>query len=95
MAQTTFDFLRQRGVKVIVYLKPHGPNEWKSNFKESGRTATDLARELCENKRCSVVDERWSLSGREFTDTTAHYNAEANQRIGERIGEAIVKELRR
>lgn len=95
MLDTAVTFLHERGVKVVLFLKPHGPKEWQQYYKQGeNTTARDIAEKLCAGGRCSIVDTRWSLSGSQFTDSLAHYNAEANRMIGESIADAVIRELR-
>jgi hypothetical protein len=93
MLNATISFLRERGVKVVIYLKPKGPKEWRGSYAAVGRTAADVAQEICSGGQCAVVDERWSLSGTEFTDSLAHYQAGANQRMAAGIAAVIAREL--
>lgn len=96
MADATIEFLRERGIKIVLYLKPHGPNEWRGRYQQGqGTSAREIAEDLCRGDRCVVVDLRWSLSGRQFTDTLAHYGAEANRQIAEQIAGAITREVLR
>jgi hypothetical protein len=94
MVRSAIDFLREKNVKVILYLKPHGPNEWKSFYEaESNPNARQFADDLCAGGICLVDDERWTISGTQFTDTTAHYTPEANKLVGEHLAAAIRKVL--
>jgi len=96
MARATIQFMRERGVKVLLYLKPHGPHEWRHLYRQGANaSAAEIAQELCAQGRCSVVDLRWSLSGSQFTDTLAHYNAAANRLIAERLAETVMQEIAR
>jgi acyl carrier protein len=94
MARAAISYLHARGIKVILFLKPHGPNEWQAKQKRlSATTAKEIAERLCQGGICRVIDLRWELSGREFTDTTAHYTAAANRRIGEKIAQVVEEQL--
>jgi len=94
MGRATIEYLRERGIKVVLYLKPHGPSEWRPLYRQGTNiSAAEIAQELCAARRCSVVDLRWSLSGSQFTDTLAHYNADANRLIADRLARAIVREV--
>jgi hypothetical protein len=96
MADAAIGLLRERGVKVVLYLKPHGPNEWRSHYEQDqNMNAREIAEALCRGGRCVVVDLRWSLSGRQFTDSLAHYSAEANRQIAEQIAEVMTREVLR
>jgi hypothetical protein len=93
LLQTAIAFLHQRGTRVVLFLKPHGPNEWKALYRVAGTTALDVANRVCAGSQCSVVDMRWALSGSQFTDSLAHYNAKANRMLGEAVAAAIDREL--
>lgn len=96
MTRATVAYLKARGVRVVLYLKPHGPNEWRTQYQPtSALTAKEISERLCEGGDCSVVDLRWEISGSEFTDTIAHYTADANRRIGNKLARAILEQVRR
>ncbi len=96
MADAAIGLLQERGVKVVLYLKPHGPNEWRSHYEQDpNMNAREIAEALCRGGRCVVVDLRWSLSGSQFTDSLAHYNAGANRQIAEQIAEVLTREVLR
>ena len=83
-------------MQVILFLKPEAPREWRQRYRRSGaRDALDIAAEVCREGRCSVVDERWALSGAQFTDSLAHYTAGANRLLAQSLGAAVETQLER
>lgn len=88
MLKSTIRFLRQHGVDTVLYLKPKAPREWREQ-QRSGQSIADIAAEVCADLGCRIVDARWELSGSEFTDSLAHYNADANRRVGGMVAEVL------
>lgn len=88
------DWLRAQGVKVVIYIEPRGPKQWRRLYSEpDGRDAHDIAQQICASGRCAVVDLRWSLSGDQFTDNVAHYTKQGNQVLGRAVGQTLAEEL--
>ena len=88
--------LRASGVRVVLFLKPEAPREWRSLYKRAGkRDVRDVAEAICAQQRCRVVDERWALSGAQFTDSLAHYTAAANRQLARGLAPAVEQALER
>ena len=88
MLETTIRLLRARGVNVVLYLEPLGPIEWLTGPRRA-QSGVRLAGELARRTGATVVDLSRALHAEDFSDTAAHYSAEANQLIGERLAQAI------
>ena len=90
LLDATVGLLRDGGARVILFLKPEGPREWRGLYRRTGtRDARDIAATVCRQDRCSIVDERWALSGAQFTDSLAHYTPDANRLLGRSLAGAV------
>ena len=86
MLASVIRLLQRRGVQVLLYVEPVAPRERRTPRALSAATlAAGLARET----GCLFVDEAWALDAGDFTDSLAHYTADANRRIGEALAQAI------
>ena len=90
LLDATIGLLRASGVRVVLFLKPEAPREWQSFYKRAGkRDVRDVAEAICAQQRCLVADERWVLSGAQFTDSLAHYTAGANRQLAHRLAPVV------
>jgi hypothetical protein len=90
MLASVIRLLRRRGVRVLLYVEPVGPLEWRVDRPLS---AASLAARLARETGSLLVDEEWALAAGDFTDSLAHYTPDANRRIGEALALAIRSQL--
>ncbi len=88
-------YLQARGVKVVLYLKPSKPNEWRDvPVKREGYIfAIDIAREIEASLGVTVVDTQLAISGKQFSDSFAHYTVSGNEVIASKLTDGVLKAL--
>jgi hypothetical protein len=90
LLDATVQLLRANGVRVVLFLKPEAPREWRALYKRAGsRDVRDIAEAICDKLRCMTVDERWALSGAQFTDSLAHYTPAANHQLARGLAPVV------
>lgn len=94
---TIVAMLADRGVSVVLYVEPTAPADWKRVVSAEGRrTGAQLARSVVEQAgmqgslTSSVVDTSWFLNAEAFIDSQAHYEPEANARLGSAVGRGLI-----
>lgn len=78
----TVSLLRQRGVRVLLYIAPQGPAEFTRSFPTHGRSISNIVESIAKETGASVLDASWELNAHDFLDDVAHLTRTANEKIG-------------
>lgn len=86
---TVLRMLAARGTRVVLYLEPEGPKEWRTAAAPGTTRIATIATGIAQETGAQVVDLTWALDASGFLDSSAHYTPAGNRLIAARLADDV------